>query len=88
MVYQRGQKNNKSQIESDEMINWSKLYRPAFENVADKCGYAFSDNQYQPPVHALDKYNTKTNPRENEVTSDQTFSEIISGMDIPAKNWV
>lgn len=67
-------------------LNWSKLYRPAFESVAYKCGYAFSDNHYQHAGRVLAKYNTRINPRENEVTSNQIFSEIISGMDIPAKD--
>lgn len=67
-------------------LNWSKLYRPAFESVADKCGYTFSDNHYQHAGHVLTKYNTRINPREYEVTSNQIFSEIISGMDIPMKD--
>lgn len=64
-------------------LNWSKLYRPAFESVADACGYTFSDEQFQYAGQVLAKYNTRINPREKEVTSNQIFSEIISGMDIP-----
>lgn len=67
-------------------LNWSELYRPALESVADKCGYVFSDNHYQYAVRVLAEYNTRINPRENEVTSNQIFSEIISGMDIPTKD--
>ncbi len=67
-------------------LNWSELYRPAFERVADKCGYDFSDNHYKHASLVLAKYNTRINPRENEVTSNQIFSEIISGMDIPMKD--
>lgn len=73
-------------VEYKMPLNWSKLYRPAFESVAAKCGYAFSDNHYQHAGRMLAKYNTRIHPRENEVTSNQIFSEIISGMDIPAKD--
>lgn len=67
-------------------LNWSRLYRPAFESVADACGYTFSDNQYRYAGQVLTKYNTRINPREKEVTSDQIFREITSGMDIPVKD--
>lgn len=70
-------------VEYKTPLNWSKLYRPAFESVADTCGYVFSDNQYQHAGQVLAKYNTRINPREKEVTSNQIFGEIISGMDIP-----
>lgn len=73
-------------VEYKMPLNWSKLYRPAFESVADKCGYAFSDHHYQHAGRVLTKYNTRINPRENEVSSNQIFSEIISGMDIPMKD--
>lgn len=67
-------------------LNWSELYRPAWESVADACGYTFSDQQYQHAGQVLTKYNTRINPREKEVTSDQIFGEIISGMNIPMKD--
>lgn len=67
-------------------LNWSKLYKPAFESVAHKCGYTFSDTHYQYAGHVLTKYNTRINPREHEVTSNQIFSELIMGMEIPLKD--
>lgn len=73
-------------VEYKKPLNWSELYRPAFESVADACGYTFTDNHFQYAGQVLTKYNTRINPRDKEVTSDQIFSEIISGMDIPMKD--
>lgn len=73
-------------VEYRKPLNWSKLYIPAFESVADKCGYTFSDKHYEHACRVLTNYNTRINPRENEVSSNQIFSEIISGMDIPTKD--
>ena len=73
-------------VEYNKPLNWSKLYRPAFESIADKCGYTFSDSHYEHAGRVLTQYNTRVNPRDYEVTSDQIFSEILSGMDIPMKD--
>ena len=67
-------------------LNWSKLYRPAFESISDKCGYTFSDSHYQHAGRVLSQYNTRECPRDYEVTSDRIFSEILSGMDIPMED--
>lgn len=60
-------------------MNWSKLYRPAFEYVADQCGYHFSEDQYRHVGDVLTKYNTRINPRVHEVSSAQIFTEIADG---------
>ncbi len=73
-------------IKYNNPLNWSKLYRAAFESISDKCGYTFSDSHYQHAVRVLTKYNTRVNPRDYEVTSNQIFHEILSGMDIPMKD--
>ena len=70
-------------IEYKNPLNWSKLYRPAFENIANKYGYRFTEGQYQHAGSILTKYNTRINPRDYEVSSTQIFSEILSGMDVP-----
>lgn len=66
-------------------LNWSQLYRPAFENIAEQCGYTFSENQYQHACSILTKYNTRIHPRDYEVSSNQIFTEIVSGMGIPVE---
>jgi len=60
-----------------------ELYKPALESVFVKCGYAFSEHQYQYAIEVLMKYNTRVNPRDYEVTSTQIFTEILCGMEIP-----
>ena len=67
-------------------MNWSKLYRPAFQYIADECGYHFSEAQYQHAGKVLSKYNTRINPREHEVSSAQIFREIIDGIGIPEED--
>ena len=64
-------------------LNWSKLYRPAFQYVAEKCGYHFTEEQYLHAGNVLTKYNTRINPREHEVSSTQIFTEILDGMGVP-----
>ena len=73
-------------VEYKKPLNWSKLYRPAFESISDKCGYTFSDSHYQHALRVLSQYNTREYPRDYEVTSDRIFSEILSGMDIPMED--
>ena len=67
-------------------LNWSKLYRPAFQYVAEKCGYHFTEEQYLHAGNVLAKYNTRINPREYEVSSAQIFTEILDGMGLLRKD--
>ena len=67
-------------VEYNKPLNWSKLYKPAFESVSDKCGYTFSEHHYQHVVEVLTKYNTRINPRDYEVTSNQIFTEILENI--------
>lgn len=67
-------------------LNWSKLYRPAFQYVADQCGYHFSEEQYLHAGNVLTRYNTRINPREQEVSADQIFREIIDGIGVSEKD--
>ena len=63
-------------------MNWSKLYRPAFEYIAQKYDYTFSEEHYQNAGRVLTKYNTRIYPRDYEVSSTEIFTEILSGMNI------
>ena len=63
-------------------LNWSKLYRPAFEAVSEKLGFAISDEEYEHIGNVLTRYNTRINPRETEATSDEIFGEILEGTKI------
>lgn len=67
-------------------LNWSKLYRPAFQYVADQGGYHFSEEQLQHAGNVLTKYNTRINPRVEEVSSTQIFTEILDGFGLPQED--
>lgn len=64
-------------------LNWSALYRPAFESIAEKYKLNIMENEYTHIGETLTKYNTRINPREIEVSSDIIFSEILNGTNIP-----
>lgn len=64
-------------VRYNKPLNWSKLYRPALRKMADDCNIKFSENDYENAIHVLKKYNTRINPREQEVSSDTIFNEII-----------
>ncbi len=63
-------------------LSWSSLYLPALQNMASKCHYNLSEEQYKHAIHILTKYNTRIHPRINEVSSTQIFSEIVDAMDL------
>ena len=73
-------------VDYKKPMNWSKLYRPAFEQIAEKYHYRFSKVHYQNAGDVLTKYNTRINPRDREVSSTQIFTEILRGMDINLKD--
>lgn len=64
-------------------LNWSALYRPAFESIAEKYKLNIMENEYTHISETLTKYNTRINPREIEVSSNKIFSEILNGTNIP-----
>lgn len=64
-------------------LNWSELYRPAFENIAKTYGYRFTEQQYQHAGSVLTNYNTRVHPRQEEVSSARIFTEILEGMNVP-----
>lgn len=63
-------------------MNWSKLYRPAFEFIAKRHHYTFTEEHYQHAGNVLARYNTRLYPRDYEVSSAKIFAEIIEGMDL------
>ena len=64
-------------VRYNKPLNWSKLYRPALEKIANDCNLNFSENDYKNAIQVLTKYNTRINPREREVSSDTIFGEMI-----------
>jgi len=64
-------------------LNWSALYRPAFKSISEKSNIYITEDEYAHIWLILAKYNTRINPREVEVTSDEIFTEILTGTNIP-----
>lgn len=62
-------------------LNWSALYRQALEYACNVCGIAFTEQEYRWAESVLTRYNTRVNPREREVNSQQIFTELLSGTD-------
>lgn len=63
-------------------LNWSALYRPAFERISEKYGLILSEEEYKNIGDILSKYNTRINPRDREISSDIIFGEIIDTTNI------
>jgi len=70
-------------VEYNKPLNWSALYRPAWEHISKECDYNLTENDYQHIIFVLSEYNTRINPREYEVSSTQIFTGILGGVDIP-----
>lgn len=70
----------------DKPLNWSNLYRPAMEYVAQKCKLNFTENDYHNVTNILTKYNTRINPRIHEVSSAQIFKEITYALNLPTQS--
>ena len=66
-------------------LNWSALYRPAFEHIAAKFDLLISEADLEHIGATLSKYNTRIYPREKEVSSDVIFGELVRGTNIPAE---
>ena len=66
-------------------LNWSGLYRPAFEEIEKRHGLRLTEDTYAHIGQVLTKYNTRITPRDREVSSDEIFSEILSGTGIPGE---
>lgn len=64
-------------------LNWKSLYKPAIYNVLEKCSIELSDKHIQNAVDILSKYNTRENPREEEINSDYIFKEILNAWNQP-----
>jgi len=64
-------------------LNWKSLYEPALRQVMERCRINLTDERMKAAVAILTKYNTRENPRENEVRSDSIFKEICDAWEHP-----
>lgn len=58
-------------------LSWKSLYKEALIDALLKCNVNVDDNKIAIGEEVLLKYNTRTNYREIEVSSDVIFSEIL-----------
>jgi putative hydrolase of the HAD superfamily len=64
-------------------LNWKSLYEPALMRVSESCGIDLSSEGIATAISILCKYNTRENPRENEVVSETIFNEILDAWKQP-----
>ena len=58
-------------------LNWSNNYKNALEKGFYSINRISTEYDYNNCIKILSKYNTRINPRENEINSDQIFNEIM-----------
>jgi len=63
-------------------LNWQALYSPALKNVMAACDFACDEQADKRAQNILTKYNTRINPREYEVNSNDIFTEILNDWQI------
>jgi putative hydrolase of the HAD superfamily len=69
-------------VYSGHPLNWSNNYRNAFEKGFNSINKTPTEYDYNNCIKILSKYNTRINPRENEVSSDKIFNEIMELLEI------
>lgn len=62
----------------DVPLNWRELYPPALSAVAAACGLNVGESGRAAAEAILLRYNTRVNPRVEEVTADRVFGEILT----------
>jgi putative hydrolase of the HAD superfamily len=69
-------------IYSGHSLNWSNHYRDALEEGFYSINKIPTDIDYSVCIKILTKYNTRINPREVEISSEQIFNEIMETLKI------
>ena len=69
-------------IFSGHPLSWSSHYRNALEKGFLTINWTPSDKDFMDCIKILTKYNTRENPRENEITSNIIFDEIMEILEI------
>lgn len=68
-------------INYNKPLNWSSSYEDALKFMCDKNKIDFTEKRFEQAKAVLEKYNTRINPREEEVTSEVIFGEIFEKWD-------
>jgi len=64
-------------VNYNKPLNWSASYKDAIKFMCEKNNLEFTEERFEKAKTVLEKYNTRVNPREKEVTSDIIFGEIF-----------
>ncbi len=64
-------------VNYNKPLNWSDSYYSAIKFMCEKNNIEFTEKRFNSAKEVLEKYNTRVNPREKEVTSDIIFGEIF-----------
>lgn len=64
-------------VNYNKPLNWSASYKDALKFMCDNNNIRFTEDRFESAKEVLEKYNTRVNPREKEVSSDVIFGEIF-----------
>ena len=64
-------------VNYNKPLNWSASYGEALEYMCNKNNIIYTEERFEKAKLILTKYNTRVNPREEEVSSDIIFGEIF-----------
>ena len=64
-------------VNYNKPLNWSASYKDAIKYMCEKNDIDFTEERFEYAKSVLEKYNTRVNPREKEVSSDVIFGEIF-----------
>lgn len=64
-------------VDYHKSLNWSSSYEDALKFMCDNNNLILTKEKCNSGIQVLEKYNTRVNPREKEVSSDTIFGEIF-----------
>ena len=64
-------------VDYNKPLNWSGSFKDALKYMCNNTEIMLTKEKEEQAISILQKYNTRINPREKEVTSDQIFGEIF-----------
>lgn len=66
-------------------MSWQSLYEQALAEVVMSCGFQLDEKAISAGSVILATYNTRINPRDEEVPSETIFTEILKTWGVPAE---
>ena len=64
-------------VNYNKPLNWSVSYQDAIKYMCEQTGIKYTEERFENAKSILTKYNTRVNPRVEEVSSDTIFGEIF-----------